>query len=169
MLMKIVILLWGNESHMAKNLAFYKIWWQNGNIFYKNFMGVMLMKIVILLRENQLHITKKISMLKKLITKLVAIVFKNEKNVSDQWFRQKFDGGDASENCDFQRGKQRLHWCKIFEIFEYHKMALLFRWTKNLKLKNKTCQEVSKITKWHYFLDELNLKFKNKTCHYNYW
>ena len=49
----------------------------------------------------------------------------------------------------------------------------------NLKLKNKTCQEISKITKWHYFLDELNLKFKtkkrkkekkiqNKTCHYNF-
>ena len=32
----------------------------------------------------------------------------------------------------------------------------------NLKLKNKTCQEISKITKWHYFLDELNLKFKTK-------
>ena len=32
----------------------------------------------------------------------------------------------------------------------------------NLNLKNKTCQEISKITKWHYFLDELNLKFKTK-------
>ena len=32
----------------------------------------------------------------------------------------------------------------------------------NLKLKKKTCQEISKITKWHYFLDELNLKFKTK-------
>ena len=32
----------------------------------------------------------------------------------------------------------------------------------NLKLKNKTCQEISKITKWHYVVDELNLKFKNK-------
>ena len=41
------------------------------------------------------------------------------KNMSDQRFSQKFDGGDASENCDFQRGKQRLVWCKIFE---YHKM-----------------------------------------------
>ena len=39
--------------------------------------------------------------------------------MSDQRFSQKFDGGDASENCDFQRGKQRLVWCKIFE---YHKM-----------------------------------------------
>ena len=32
----------------------------------------------------------------------------------------------------------------------------------NLKLKNKTCQEISKITKWQYVLDELNLKIKNK-------
>ena len=32
----------------------------------------------------------------------------------------------------------------------------------NLKFKNKTCQEISKITKWHYVVDELNLKFKNK-------
>ena len=47
--------------------------------------------------------------------------------MSDQWFSQKFDGGDASENCDFQRGKQRLQG---YKIFEYHKMALLFRWTK---------------------------------------
>ena len=28
-------------------------------------------------------------------------------------------GGDASENCNFQRRKQRLVWSKIFE---YHKM-----------------------------------------------
>ena len=33
-------------------------------------------------------------------------------------------GGDASENGDFQRGKQRLQG---YKIFEYHKMALLFR------------------------------------------
>ena len=32
----------------------------------------------------------------------------------------------------------------------------------DLKLKNKTCREISKITKWQYVLDELNLKFKNK-------
>ena len=51
--------------------------------------------------------------------------------MSDQRFSQKFDGGDASENCDFQRGKQRLQGTKF-----------------------------SNITKWHYFLDELNLKLK---------
>ena len=40
---------------------------------------------------------------------------------------QKKLGGDASENGDFQRGKQRLVWCKIFTSpnFEDHKMAIL--------------------------------------------
>ena len=62
-------------------------------------MGAMLMKIVILLRENESHMAKNLVL----------------------------DGGDASENCDFQSRKQRLQGCKIFE---YHKMALLFRLTK---------------------------------------
>ena len=71
---------------------------------------------------------------------------------------QKFDGGDASENCDFQRGKQRLQGTKFSNITKWH----YFLDELNLKLKNKTCQEISKITKWHYVVDELNLKFKNK-------
>ena len=59
-------------------------------------MGAMMMKIVIILRENESHMAKNLV----------------------------FDGGDASENCDCQRGKQRLQG---YKIFEYHKMALRFR------------------------------------------
>ena len=88
----------------------------------------MLMKIVIILRGNESHMAKNLV----------------------------FDGGDASENCDFQRGKQRLQGTKFWNITKWH----YFLDEPNLKLKNKTCQEISKITKWHYFLDELNLKFK---------
>ena len=51
-------------------------------------------------------------------------------------------------------------WCgtKFSNITKWH----YFLDELDLKLKNKTCQEISKITKWHYFLDELNLKLKNK-------
>ena len=89
-----------------------------------------MIKIVIILRENESHMAKNLV----------------------------FDGGDASENCDFQRGKQRLQGAKFSNITKWH----YFLDEPNLKLKNKTCQEISKITKWHYFLDELNLKFKTK-------
>ena len=88
------------------------------------------MKIVIILRENESHMAKNLA----------------------------FDGGDASENCDFLRIKQRLQGTKFSNITKWH----YFLDEPNLKLKNKTCQEISKITKWHYFLDELNLKFKTK-------
>ena len=56
-------------------------------------------------------------------------------------------------------------WCgaKFSNITKWH----YFLDEPNLKLKNKTCQEISKITKWHYVVDELNLKFKNKTCQEN--
>ena len=101
-----------------------------------------------------------------------------------------FYGGDASKNGDFQRGKQRLQGTKFSDLsfylqkeffidiifFKYAifikfwcgaKFSNITKWQYfldelNLKLKNKTCQEISKITKWHYVVDELNLKFKNK-------
>ena len=56
--------------------------------------------------------------------------------------------------------KENSVWCgaKFSNITKWH----YFLDELNLKLKNTTCQEISKITKWHYFLDELNLKFKTK-------
>ena len=76
---------------------------------------------------------------------------------------QKFDGGDASENCDFQRGKQRLVWCKIFK---YHKMALLFRWTKfEIEKQNMSGNlenhKMALLFRWTKF------EIKNKTCQEN--
>ena len=49
------------------------------------------------------------------------------KNMSDQWFSQKFDGGDVDENRHFIDGKWVAHGQKIryFENFD-HKMAIFF-------------------------------------------
>ena len=84
--------------------------------------------------------------------------------MSDQWFSQKFDGGDASENCDFQRGKQRLQWCKIFE---YHKMALLFRWTR-FEIEKQNMSGNFEDHKMALLFRWIKFEIKKKTCQENF-
>ena len=90
------------------------------NDLVKKLMGAMLMKIVILSRENESHMAKN-SVFWKFWSQ------NGTKNMSDQWFSQKFDGGDVDENRHFIDGKWVAHGQKIqyFENFD-HKMAIFF-------------------------------------------
>ena len=94
-------------------------------------MGAMLMKIVIILRENESHMAKNLV----------------------------FDGGDASENCDFQRGKQRLQGTKFSDLSFYLQKEffidiIFFKYA--IFIKFWCGAKFSNITKWQYFLDDNN-------------
>ena len=49
-----------------------------------------------------------------------------------------------------------------------HQKMAIFKVENNVWCgSNFSHYQISNITKWQYFLDELNLKFKNKTCQEN--
>ena len=81
----------------------------------------------------------------------------------------KWDGGDVDENRNYIEGKWVAHGQKFsIKIFEYHKMALLFRWTKfEIEKQNMSGNfedhKMALLFRWTKF------EIQNKTCHYNFW
>ena len=72
MLMKIVILLGENESHITKNSKIVRKILIILKIFMNFLMGAMLIKIVILLKENESHITKNFKHCEKMFIKMTS-------------------------------------------------------------------------------------------------
>ena len=55
--------------------------------------------------------------------------------MSDQWFNQKFDGGDIDENRHFIEGKWVAHGQKFSKKLD-HKIAIFFIWSSRTLPKN---------------------------------